>query len=116
MLAATIGLGSPVAENPGGLVADSVSHTAYAVSEVGTAVYAISQGTTGSARADLAVKMSAPASLAHGASGTVTVTVTNNGPQAAAHVLSALYVSNGLRWTCRGCLGWCWWRTGHGCR
>jgi len=50
----------------------------------------------GPSRADLAIKIGAPASLAHGTSGTITVTVTNNGPQAAAHLLTALYVPNGL--------------------
>jgi len=70
--------------------------TVTAASGTGQTAFVETVTAAGPSRADLAVKIGAPASLAHGTSGTVTVTVTNNGPQAAAHVLTALYVPNGL--------------------
>ena len=73
-----------------------------ATSGTGQTTFVETVTAAGPARADLAIKISAPASLAHGSSGTVTVTVTNNGPQAAAHVLTALYVPNGLTITSPG--------------
>jgi Domain of unknown function DUF11 len=54
------------------------------------------------ARADLAVTVGAPASIARGATGTVTVTVTNNGPNAAAAVVAGLQLGNNLRITAGG--------------
>jgi len=51
---------------------------------------------SGPARADLAITMTAPASLAPGATGTVTLTVTNKGPDTASDVVTGLTVSRGL--------------------
>jgi YVTN family beta-propeller protein len=73
-----------------------------ATSGTGQTTFVETVTSAGPARADLAIRMSAPATLTHGASGTITVTVTNNGPQAAAHVLTALYVPNDLTITNRG--------------
>jgi YVTN family beta-propeller protein len=68
----------------------------------GQATFMETVTSTAPARADLAISMSAPGTLAPGASGTVTVTVTNHGPQAAAHVLTLLYVPRGLTITSTG--------------
>jgi uncharacterized repeat protein (TIGR01451 family) len=57
---------------------------------------------TGPARADLAITMTAPKSLAPGASGTITVTVTNNGPSTATSVVTGLLVPPGLTITNAG--------------
>jgi YVTN family beta-propeller protein len=73
-----------------------------AASGTGQTTFAETVTAAGPARADLAIAMRAPASLTHGTSGTITVTVTDNGPQAAAHVLTALYVPNGLTITNSG--------------
>jgi hypothetical protein len=47
-------------------------------------------------RADLAIGMRAPSRLAPRARGTISITVTNKGPQAASKVLTLLYVPYGL--------------------
>jgi len=73
-----------------------------AASGTGQTTFAETVTAAGPARADLAITMSTPASLTHGTSGTITVTVTNNGPQPAAHLLTALYVPNGLTITNSG--------------
>jgi Bacterial Ig domain/Domain of unknown function DUF11/Bacterial Ig-like domain (group 3) len=57
---------------------------------------------SGPARADLKVAISVPATLARGATGTVTVTVTNNGPSTAANVATGLYVPPSLTITGAG--------------
>jgi hypothetical protein len=57
---------------------------------------------TGTARADLAISMTAPKTLAPGASGTITLTITNNGPQAASSLLTLLYAPHGLTITNTG--------------
>ena len=49
----------------------------------------------GSARADLAVQLSAPGTLRLGSNGTVTITVTNRGPNAASKLLTALVLPRG---------------------
>jgi YVTN family beta-propeller protein len=73
-----------------------------ATSGTGQTTFVETVTSAGPARADLAIQIGAPATLTHGTSGTITVTVTNNGPQAAAHVLTALSVPNGLTVTNAG--------------
>jgi hypothetical protein len=58
--------------------------------------------TTGPARADLAISITAPATLPPGGAGTIIVTVTNKGPQTATGVLTLLSVPSGLTITSAG--------------
>jgi hypothetical protein len=76
--------------------------TITATSGTGGATFMETVTPSGPSRADLAIKMTAPGSLARGASGAITVTVTNNGPQAASKVLTLLYVPHGLTITNTG--------------
>jgi hypothetical protein len=76
--------------------------TVTATSGTGQATFMETVISTAAARADLAISMSAPKILARGASGVITVTVTNNGPQAASNVLTLLFVPRGLTITGAG--------------
>jgi uncharacterized repeat protein (TIGR01451 family) len=83
-----------------GSTAGAVAVTATA--GTGSATFVETVTSTGPARADLAISMSAPKTLAPGATGTITLTVTNNGPSAATNVLTLLAVPHDLTITSAG--------------
>jgi Bacterial Ig-like domain (group 1)/Domain of unknown function DUF11 len=82
-----------------GATSGAVEVTASTPAGSGTAqtMFMESVVTDGPARADLSVALDTPASLAHGgASGTITIRVTNNGPSTAIGVLTGAYVPPAL--------------------